>query len=406
LISSKPYLGAHLRDFLTVFVPFLIVFLFYCFVKLKSLLKLNLVSVLLLLVSVFAIFELYLVISSDLMIVLKILCSLVLFSFVFFSLYCFKNNYFESSLFADIFASKKIIPIIVVVSFSGFALTFFLSTYPVLLLLVSLIILSGYLLYREKELPLLFAYSLLLICLMTVFIAEIIAVFYDDLNIIRIASYLYTYVLSIISVILCVFVYYSIQGLKNLSKDVYMVFVSLVLLPVFMFTVYFTYEKANKFVPIDNLIPALSGVNHLLVFHKDEYNSVQWLKSIADTKPVILEANKPGELFTGSVAAYSGISTVLGWYNDQLMAYGSNMENELQDRQSDIDYIYKEVDKSKVLNLIRKYNISYIYVGEVESSLYSRECLDNFITIADIAFQSNEHKVSRIYKLRGYSSYR
>jgi uncharacterized membrane protein len=151
---------------------------------------------------------------------------------------------------------------------------------------------------------------------------------------------------------------------------------------------------------IEDLVPKLSGLNHMKVFHKTEYASIVWIQEHTGDNSVILEAIIPNDPYSGRISGYSARPTVLNSAQNMKYIYGPKVSLEIDQRAKDIDKIYKEKDKKKIKDLIKKYNIEYIYIGELENKLYEEESLEVFKDIATLMFNfSDEEKTSLIYKI-------
>ena len=96
----------------------------------------------------------------------------------------------------------------------------------------------------------------------------------------------------------------------------------------------------------------------------DDYDAIQWINSSVDGQPVMLEANGDSYSDYCRVSVATGLPTVLGWYVHEWLWRGD--PEDLNGRAVDIEIIYTGTDREEVLNLIRKYDIRYIYIGTLE----------------------------------------
>ena len=65
----------------------------------------------------------------------------------------------------------------------------------------------------------------------------------------------------------------------------------------------------------------------------------------------------------------TGLPTVAGWYVHEWLWRSDTTE--LNQRLADIETIYTSTDADTVKSLIEKYNITYIYIGQLEREKYS-----------------------------------
>ena len=131
-----------------------------------------------------------------------------------------------------------------------------------------------------------------------------------------------------------------------------------------------------------------------------DYQAIQWLRDNVSGSPVILEGQ--GELYRtihGRASIYTGLPTVLGWDNHQSQQRGYGKT--INDRKIDIDLIYSSRDWDRTIGLLERYQIEYIYVGEIEKHFYDSAGLNKFQAqigkVLDVAYSN---KGVTIYKMK------
>ena len=99
-----------------------------------------------------------------------------------------------------------------------------------------------------------------------------------------------------------------------------------------------------------------------------DFDAISWLNNKVTGRPVVLEA--PGDSYTDyqRVSVATGLPTVLGWYVHEWL--WRNDTDSLNARATDCQTIYTSTDEETVRQLIDKYNISYIYIGQLERQKY------------------------------------
>ena len=115
-----------------------------------------------------------------------------------------------------------------------------------------------------------------------------------------------------------------------------------------------------------------------------DFDAIAWLNNSVSGRPVVLEA--PGDSYTGyeRVSVATGLPTVRGWYvHEWLWRSDTDLLNE---RSGDIETIYTGEDEQTVRDLIKKYNISYIYIGSLERSMYANINDDLLQSIGTVAY--------------------
>jgi YYY domain-containing protein len=127
----------------------------------------------------------------------------------------------------------------------------------------------------------------------------------------------------------------------------------------------------------------LDGSSSIAKANPDDWAAIQWLNDNARTGlpagavPTILEAPSvppTGGSYTyeGRISAFTGFPTVLGWAVHESQWRGNYDEQGLRD--PDIAAIYTTSDGQIALDLLRKWDVSYIIVGSPEISYIQRLC--------------------------------
>ena len=100
-----------------------------------------------------------------------------------------------------------------------------------------------------------------------------------------------------------------------------------------------------------------------------DFEAISWLNTHVSGTPTILEA--PGDSYSDyeRVSVATGLPTVAGWYVHEWLWRSDTTE--LNQRLADIETIYTSTDADTVKSLIEKYNITYIYIGQLEREKYS-----------------------------------
>jgi len=138
----------------------------------------------------------------------------------------------------------------------------------------------------------------------------------------------------------------------------------------------------------------LYGLNFLKNLYPDDYQAVLWLRKNIDGQPVIVEA--VGESYTdfARVSAASGLPTILGWRVHEWLWRGSF--DEPAKRTEEVREIYESNDLEKTGYLLKKYNVSYIFVGSLERQQYPKLNEQKFASLGEVVFTSGETKIYKI----------
>jgi hypothetical protein len=100
----------------------------------------------------------------------------------------------------------------------------------------------------------------------------------------------------------------------------------------------------------------------------DEAAAITWLKSAPDG--IVVEA--VGGSYTGyaRISTYTGLPSVLGWPGHESQWRGGGMDAEERSRQDDVATLYSTPDWQTASDLLKKYDIRYVYIGGLERSTY------------------------------------
>ena len=97
--------------------------------------------------------------------------------------------------------------------------------------------------------------------------------------------------------------------------------------------------------------------------------AIHWLRDNIEGSPVILEGVTPTYRWGGRISIHTGLPTVIGWeWHQQQQRWG--YRNEINSRMADVNAIYTTPGFELAGNLIDKYGVKYILIGELEKLYY------------------------------------
>ena len=152
-----------------------------------------------------------------------------------------------------------------------------------------------------------------------------------------------------------------------------------------------SYSKAGRFAGE----PTLDGAAHVARYRKADYDAIQWLRSNVGGQPTILEAPGPQYSEYARVSTYTGLPTLLGWGGHELQWRGNY--DEPGKREPDIDTLYRSADWRQIESLVEKYNIGYIYVGQLERDKYqlSPQATNKYRRFMDLVYDQDGVQIFR-----------
>ena len=137
----------------------------------------------------------------------------------------------------------------------------------------------------------------------------------------------------------------------------------------------------------------LSGEAWIEKKYPDIYSVILWLKNVPG-QPAILEAQGDSYTEFNLISAYTGLPTVSGWFVHEWLWRGSSEFP--QGRSNEVTEIYTSKDLNITRNLLSKYGVSYVIVGELERQKYPNLYEEKFNKLGKLVFTSG---TAKIYKL-------
>lgn len=124
------------------------------------------------------------------------------------------------------------------------------------------------------------------------------------------------------------------------------------------------------------------GTAYLKSLYPADYDAITWIDENIKGSPVILETPGGPYSYSSRVASLTGLPTVIGWGMHEIMWRGD--WGTVTKRTYDTDTIYDGHSDAQTLELLRKYNVRYVFVGYVESQKYSAGGLAKFKQRPDV----------------------
>jgi YYY domain-containing protein len=141
----------------------------------------------------------------------------------------------------------------------------------------------------------------------------------------------------------------------------------------------------------------LDGLAYVEELAPGDFWAIPWIRANIEGSPVILEA--PGETYRYSsrISTLTGLPTVIGWASHEVMWRGS--WDAVSGRDTDVDTIYETADNDRAISLLVKYNVRYVYIGEVERGRYAPEGLRKFAEHPDSYSLAYHNEWAELYEV-------
>ncbi len=111
---------------------------------------------------------------------------------------------------------------------------------------------------------------------------------------------------------------------------------------------------------------------------KYDYDAIRWMQENVQGSPVIVEAQIPEYRWGTRMTIYTGLPTVLGWNWHQRQQREFVPGNDIWGRAGEIQAFYTGTDLALTQDFLKKYQVHYIVVGQLEQAYYFGPGLDKF----------------------------
>ncbi len=134
---------------------------------------------------------------------------------------------------------------------------------------------------------------------------------------------------------------------------------------------------------------------------RQDYQAIQWMQDNIQGSPVIVEGQAYEYHWGNRFTIYTGLPGVVGWNWHQRQQRSVLQSNVVQERVDAVGQFYLSEDIGGAKSFLKKYNVSYIVVGQLEQAFFPGPGLEKFDTfdgiLWDAVFSSGD---TVIYKVR------
>lgn len=160
-------------------------------------------------------------------------------------------------------------------------------------------------------------------------------------------------------------------------RAVYQAGVYILLGCAFMFTLTASTDKiSDRMNPAaPNSLDAMEFMNHTqhwdgqIMDLSEDYRAIRWMQDNVEGSPVIVEANCTEYRWCTRFTIYTGLPGVVGWNWHQRQQRGI-FAAQVQERVNEVGAFYTTPDIEMALNFLKKYDVKYIVVGQLERNVY------------------------------------
>jgi uncharacterized membrane protein len=159
-----------------------------------------------------------------------------------------------------------------------------------------------------------------------------------------------------------------LSELRGVTATIYSVLIVFVMGLGLVYPLFSIPSKTDYFKSKNPQQRTLDGSAYLAGMMADDYQAMQYMKQLEDG--VVAEAVGPGAgqySEYARVATFTGMPTVLGWSGHEGQWRDASLQGT---RANDIETLYTTSDWMTAQEILKKYNIKYVYIGNLERSTY------------------------------------
>jgi uncharacterized membrane protein len=113
----------------------------------------------------------------------------------------------------------------------------------------------------------------------------------------------------------------------------------------------------------------------------------------------VLEGNSPLYRWGSRVSIYTGLPTVIGWdWHQKQQRWG--YQGQIEERLRDVRTLYTDTSVPRTVELLGKYQVRYVYVGDLERAYYPGPGLAKFDQMVgqqlDLVYDSAGVRIYRV----------
>jgi YYY domain-containing protein len=113
---------------------------------------------------------------------------------------------------------------------------------------------------------------------------------------------------------------------------------------------------------------------------KHDYDAIEWMQRNIEGSPVIVEGLSDQYRWGNRVSIYTGLPAVIGWdwhQRQQRVGYARTVT----ERRIEVDRFFHSTLRLTATGFLDKYNVKYVYIGEMERAKYPEAGLEKFETM-------------------------
>ena len=159
----------------------------------------------------------------------------------------------------------------------------------------------------------------------------------------------------------------------------------------------YPYFAINSYYGDLKTYKGLDGTKYLKSLYQTDYEAIYWINKNIKNQPVILEAQGDSYTDYGRVSVNTGLPTVLGWTVHEWLWRGSY--DIPAPRIDDVEKLYETNDIELTKQLLKKHNVSLVFIGDLEKQKYPNFNEQKFKTLGKTIYQKANTRIYQITNL-------
>ncbi len=138
----------------------------------------------------------------------------------------------------------------------------------------------------------------------------------------------------------------------------------------------------------------LDGTAYLKKIYPTDYEAISWINKNIKGQPIILEAQGDSYTDFARISTHTGLPTLLGWTVHEWLWRGSY--DIPSPRIEEIKTLYETKDITKTKLLLKKHDVSYVFIGDLERQKYSLLSEDKFLKLGKRVYKNGNTSIYKI----------
>jgi uncharacterized membrane protein len=138
----------------------------------------------------------------------------------------------------------------------------------------------------------------------------------------------------------------------------------------------------------------LDGTRYTQAESPTDYAAIQWLQDRAAPDERVIEAVGGSYSNAGRVAARTGLATLLGWPGHERQ--WARDPGVVAQREADVAAVYGGASVEDAIAILRQYNVTYVFVGDVEREAYGSDVSTRFEGRLPSVFRAENSVIYRV----------